>query len=635
MPPPMQRPAVLALLALLAVLPAFLPGAEVYLDNPSHIVEVELLADEVLLQDRWFTGWSDQANVGFAVNQVNAPLLWGLLGLLVAAGLPLLPLYGAAVGLSNVVFVFGARRLMLRVGLSAHAAWIGAMFAAVSVQDLYGYSGAAGGMWPHRLANGLLLWGLGQTAPGVGFIGLGLGLLVLCHTYSGMVGFALVGLALVLAAGRRDVQGVLRYGLALGLGLLIAAPFWIPLLEPSIRPSSAVMDGVRYWSIIDSISWLLLPLNPVKLGEPWKYWFLGTWTGFPAALALLAGLWVARKRPWNVDPELSRFLLLAIGILFLLVAALVPVADITFLGPNPWRHLTLIKTALFALAGLGLARVLPALPAVGLGVVLAGLSAWTGLREMRLPLPDELRDNLHQTWAEVAAESQGRVYHQNTNLNGRGPRDFFFSEVGVLMTLDTGRPTVGSWYSINAIATRVATRSEGIRVMGKTSAFLAGNPGWLAEQCRLFGIDGFITVDPDFYDRLSEDDDFRKVAHNPPFAGFILNEADIAPIQSAALTDVVASRGRLTATATREGAFLYRQSWHPWWQATLNGQPIPLGMEPETGLIKGRIPAAGALEIQFVNPSRWTAWLMLLGLLGAAVGWRALRVAPPVAKSSS
>ncbi len=640
----MRRALALALLALIPVLPAVLPGTETYLDNPSHLVEVRELT-EILAEEGWFSGWGTRANAGMAVNQVNAPLVWlvvALLGQVVGA----LPVYLGGILLSNVAFTLGAWRFFRRF-LEADAAWLAAALAALAPQDLYGFAGAAGGMWPHRLANGLLLYGLGATGPTPpGRIGLWLALVLLCHTYSGMDAAGIVGIAILLEASRREWREAARYAGGAVIGALLSAPFWVPLLWSGVRPDFA--GEIRFWNLADHLAELFLPFSPVRLNHPTSYVYLGGPLNFAWSVLLLAGLygaWTARDalrerlKPLFAPPLLAGPIFLVV--LGVIVMAVVPYTLTEVFGPNPWRHLALVRAVLCGLAGAGLVAlgygVRSAL--AGLLVAIALVGAYAGVREMRLPLDPKVaaqHASLRATWRGLAdAGVKGRVYHQNTSFREGGPIALRWSEIGALLAWETDLSVVGTWYTISAVASEPHMRSANEGLMGDEPERWFREPRAFFARAEAFDLGAFVAVEPRLAAFLGKRPEARKVAEHGPFSAWVIEGGGLGAFECPApLACADAREGRAWAEVTLTGpsearTLGVRQTWHPWWTATLDGAPIATDREKGTGRLVLALPALdGApktLAVRWVDPTRWTAWLTLAGALLAAAAWRERR----------
>lgn len=692
----MKVPAVIWVAALLAVGGALDGQTLLYLDNPSHLVEVDALAREILPGDHWFTGWSDGANLGHAVNQVNAPLIWAVCGGLVWAGLPLGAVYLAGIVLSNLVFALGCWR--------AGERWLGAralpgvLLAVTWATDLYGFGGAAGGMWPHRLANGIFLWGLGAWGGGLcahrgrdaGSVGLWLGILLLCHTYTGMAGALLVGVAAGLegwrlrGGGWRGAEGAVLRALAGGavIGAVWTMPFWVPLLEEGLRPVQG-RGGFRVWWLHDTLTWFLLPFHPVRRGDPRVYWYVGGWWAFWGSGVLVAALAViASKAGREIRSEIRgklgeiRAVAAAAAVMLALAAGVTQVLESDMLGPNPWRHMTLCRNLLHLIAGLGVGWLVERAAAragearrglagaglvwgLGLGLGLGSLQA--GRVEMSHGAElTGLQADLEQTWADLAgaiAEREaagiatGQVFHQNTNLNGEGPRPLFFSEVGVLLSVAHRLPVVGTWYAITAVATDPHVRSQGTMALGRLLEQWRAQPGGLAARMDEFGIGAVVSVEEELSRQLSAAPGMREVSRHGNFAAWVRDGAEISAVDClipGAVGEIRQGRGWLDigflpvetlqrqTTADRAVVVTIRRTWHPWWEAWSVGpdgqrERLVTDRGGTTGLLEVRLRGPGRVEFRYNDPTRWTLIGAVPGLLaGLVLLWRGrqARMAP-------
>ncbi|HEY8108849.1 MAG TPA: DUF6541 family protein [Patescibacteria group bacterium] len=281
-------------------------------DAGGHLLKAEYFAKELLAHgqlDGWFPTWHG----GFGLFQYYPPLLYYLLGPLTYVFHPefALRLFTAAlwVGLLPATYYllrsFSLERLPAALGsgllLSLNASF------GIGLGALYGV-----GLLPNGLGFVLAIWTLGRLkrdlfdlrgTSDLVVTGLVFGLLVLAHTFS-TYWFLLASVVLVVCAawGRRwkDVVPVLkRYGLVLGLGLVLSAYWWIPLLGSfdgmgetgAIQqlPAGEILRGLLLSQ--DSGGW---PLSVLAVGGLAYLWFrrrfreLGFFLGTGALTLLLS-----------------------------------------------------------------------------------------------------------------------------------------------------------------------------------------------------------------------------------------------------------------------------------------------------------------------------------------------------------
>lgn len=637
----MTRPRRLRLLpqfvALAVTLPVLLPGGLAYLDNPPHLAEVHLLATEILPGEGWFSGWSDGVECGAALGQVNGPLVWTPLAALVALGLPLLPTYGAALLGAQLLFAEGVRRLAGRLGGSEVGAALAAILAVASVPELYGVAGSLGGMWPHRLGLALLCLGAGSAAVerNAARIGAWLAAILLVHSFAGGLALGWALLAIGAALRRRQPALAARWLAGLGLAAALAAPFWLPLLDPRLRdfPRQLMEPGPL-------LAYTLLPLRPGELvaGRAWA------WEGGAAAIfcfALAALGWglrsvsaraatpeVAAKGPPGPAPaepdpaELGRRSALAAGGLFLAVAT-VGLLDSGALGPNPWRHVSALHLLILAGGGLGLGRLSGgAAAAVALGAVAASWSAGKELLPLRARAP-ETWAGLEAAWTSTAGLA-GRVYLEDPAFDPAAPPPFGQSHVGALAVVRAPVESVGSWYGVNPIPTTAWTTSEGPLTLGAWVGGLAANAEAVHTRFRVFGVGSVVAYGEELRALLAADPRWRRQGDHGSFTVFVSTEAPLGrvglPPETGRVEGLEAGRGWLRARIEAPGPtrLRVRSSWHPWWKASLDGQPLPVEKGPGDGLMVVELGGGGEFRMEWVDPTRWSAGLALLGLLLAA-----------------
>lgn len=605
---------VLVLVAVIAVLPAALPGARWYMDNPAHLAEVEAIARHVL---PGFVGWVPDLNVGQPLVQQAAPLAWVPLAALRGLGLPLWPLYVAGMLGSQVVYALGALALGRRLLGPGPAALIAAALIACAPVDLYGIAGAAGGMWPFRLANGLLLfllarpWRAWQQAALLGSI-------LLIHPFTAVVAFAAVLIEAAEDARRGRWDRALAGGCALAVGLLLAGAWLLPvLLEPELRP-------FRYEGLMDLGKLALLVLLPLEvedlMGERGLN-LLGGWTSLPWILASLAGLATCWRQRLHDPAGFLRLALPTLGLL-LAIGLFYAGSDWQPLGPVPWRFSIYGRIVLALLAGAGLASLLVERRALALGVGLALAASMVGHQLLPVGAQDaQVQDSLERTWSALArARPAGVVYQADTFQAPAVATSMAWSHPGGLLYARTGLPVMGAWHRNSPSAAHERAYSEGWRLFGEVQEQLDDEA--LYAQVKRYGVGAIVTVDQPLRRRLAADPRYAQVAEDGIFAAFLVLEPSPQRVGAAGgqvevlLDEPTLVRARIGGEAGQP--FRLRSSFHPWWSATLDGQPLELVLEERTGLVSG-VTGPGLLELRWEDrgaPFRWVSGLGLVALLG-------------------
>lgn len=619
-----------AVVALLATAMAWDSTALWYLDNPCHLLDLQQLGTRVLPEQAWFHGWSTMANAGGDVGGVNAPLPWFGLALLVAAGLPAGLVYRMAMVGAVLLHAVGAWALGRRLGLGREAATLAAVLIAVLPVDLVGIAGGLAGMWPYRLANGLLYLGLSRWRPDrvpVGITALGLAAVLLCHAYTGVVAAGLTALLGFSLARRGHWASLARLVGAGAIALLVTCPYWLPQLTGG----SAAAAEITRLDAAGALALLMLPIRPHDLlaGQPWTV--LGHHLSWLPSVALLLGWQLAiqrfRKERPAMDPLAGWLGLAVVGLL-----ALVLVGGLGVLGPNPWRHIAHGRAALAIVAAAGLAPLLAA-PwahrAAVAALALVGLQA--GLNELPNPVTHpEIRwaiPALRATWGDLAASQQhGRTYHQETFLDPTWSGPLAWSHAGAMLGFEHEQPVLGSWYGVSPVSTVPHTMDQGVALMGAYQDVVLTDPAWLIARFRRFGVGSVVTVEPALAAALAaQPGTYRQVSDHPPFAAFVIHTDPLplvglaSPRARAELSTVEPTEVVAAITTSGPVDFVLRQAWDPGWSASFDGQPLLIAAGPDDGLITGTLPAAGTLELRWRPRSKPLAPVGLLGLL-LAVG---------------
>lgn len=632
-----QVTAVLCVVSVLALLPALIDPAAVglYYDNAPHLAEVQSLAAGDFLGH---IVWDARLNTGEAVGQLNAPLAWMSLAALERLGIGGLWAYITAILASNVVFTVGVQRLGERLSGERVVGLVAGLIAACSITDLYGIAGAASGMWPHRLANGVFLLGwpllFGKLdLRRVAGLALWLGACSLLHTFTAVVALACVG-AVAVARIRSEPKSAAWLLAAAAAAVLLAGGLLVPLLlEPSLR---AVQAGLQV-SPMDSLLLLTVPFEidtwvgqgTLRLvGGPWG------WAAICPLLLAPLGLWRARDR--LAMPEMRLILLGVLGVI-LVGAVLFPYADFRLLGPNPWRHYVWLRVLLALLAGWALAPwIRSTLPLIGLSSLLLVPTLMAGQAE--LGGQRAIRGELQEAWAAVP-EGPGRVLHQDSYGRLDGPPGLSRSHAGAGLITARGMSVVGSWYTVSPNPAVGWTSTETGLLLGAVESEVAD--GWFEGRLKLFGVDRVLTVGEALRTRMRRLPSASEVYTSEHFSVFVLS-ADVMdwvgvppPATSEVLSAEVQAAGsqRITAQIRTEGEspFRARLGYHPWWRAELDGMAIPLEVGAENGLVQGRVPKDGVLTLAWEDRSRgW--WGLSFGVLLVLLG---VRLATRRLKSSS
>lgn len=251
-------------------------------DAGGHLLKANYFAAHLLPLGH-LTGWFPTWHGGFDLFQFYPPLLYYILGPLSAVIDKELALRivtaGLWIGLVPVTYYFlrsfKLNRLIAAIGTSFLLA-LNASFG-IGLGALYGV-----GLLPNGLGFILAIWALGRlkrdlSEPGRGvsqvvLTGLVVGLLFLSHTFSaywwGAASLFLVA-SEVIGRGERLAPVLKRYALIVGIGLLISAYWWIPLLlsldsmgqtgDIQQNPRSIIMRGLLFAQ--DSGGWVMAVLS--------------------------------------------------------------------------------------------------------------------------------------------------------------------------------------------------------------------------------------------------------------------------------------------------------------------------------------------------------------------------------------
>jgi hypothetical protein len=404
--------------ALFVLLPLLQPGLPGTADTPIHLYRTLELArswEPGVVYPRWAPDLA--YGYGYPLWNFVPPLPYAISLVFYSAGLSLeaslkLLIVVAALAYALGAYVLVRRSLGAGAGLLAAALYTLAPFALREVL-LYG------GNYPQYLAIGLypwVLWALGRLysgragLPDVALAALLYGAVILSHLFHALLitPVALGYAGLLWLGDRRAARRPGAALLALGLGLLATAFFWLPALieRPFTRSVEDVFVDVSpyYLRFIDWTELLAWP-RPLdaRAANPWVPFSLG-----PAALLLAALGLLALLRPWRLIPAPGRpsrpsaapawespadagrplsprlqglfFLALLGGSLFMMLPASAWVwanAPLLALAEFPWRWLGLANLSLAFLGGAaaGWARGAGQRPSAVAGAVLVLLAS--------------------------------------------------------------------------------------------------------------------------------------------------------------------------------------------------------------------------------------------------------------------
>ncbi|MBM4365264.1 MAG: hypothetical protein FJ102_03550 [Deltaproteobacteria bacterium] len=612
----MRRVAVLSLCfaAAIPVLPVVGEGSGWYLDNAAHVLEAQALGNAEGL-----FAFSERAELGIPVGQVSAPLPWALLGLAGRLGTDLVAGNAMAIVLANVLFAVAVSRLALRLYARDDVAWMAGALAASVATDTYGIGGSAGGMWPYRVANALVIFAFAR-GPGIGSALL-LGGAFWFHTLSATVGGVALGVQAVGAAARnRRVPWV---HVATGIGALaVGAGVWVPLLDPALHDFGGA-HPYRWGEVVLALGF---PVSPFA---------------FPRGSVLLGGalsvtVWAVATLlvlvPRRVEDRSLALDGLAVLALLEICVLSPSIGGPSPLGPVPFRLHAFLHVALAIRAAAALrtlservsARVPPdgnsssrQVMLRGAGIVMLTFFPWlqavstglAGLREMPAAEHPELEAAYRAAVAEAGA---GRVYVHDTFVNEGAPAELYWSHPGGLLAARHGGDILGSWYGISPSPVTRVSRSE--------DHFFAGlsrrKPREdfheeLLDRFDAWGVTALLTWDPQVVGWLEAARGFSIVSRHGPWT--VLSRAVSFPPVTvrAGRAEVVSSEGALDVAAPGPYELRARKAANAWWAGA------ELRAEKATGLLVAS--GAGPAVLRVEDRARSWRWisvgaLVVLGL---------------------
>lgn len=592
--------------AVFACAPAWSANAAAYMDNAPHLFEAWALSTHILPEDGWYTGWSELAGVGMPIGLLNAPLAWVGLALAHRAGVPLEGGYAALLTASNVVFGLALLALGRRLLGDSGAATVGALLGVAYTPDVWGVGGLAGGMWPYRLGVGLLLLELARAgAPrSVAERALLGAATILSHLFASIFWGIWVVIRLATAAreGDRRELGATLQGAALAVGL--SAFYLVPLRDGSVRDFS-FLDPVA-WPPLQLLGVMFTNVEGIVLSEgpiPTVGGVAGALV--PALVVAGVGWGLARGqlgRPRGLPLQVTALVLvvsgLALGLLLTRSLAL---------GPVPWRYFAVLRAGLCLLAAPGLVLLVRSGAArVGLALLTVGASVWTGRVEVPPLVGQAATDwSAYEEAMRVAAASRqgGAVFVEDPWKDEEAPPSLRNTHVGALLPIRTGAPAFGAWYGVVPDRLNVELASELGSLLGMPQA--SATPEKVARRLRIYGAGAALAVSERLARLLGDSGEWTEVGRFGAMSVWTSREPPLPlaglPPGEGEVTGIDARRGEIAmrVTTSAPATVRVRQAWHSWWEARLDGAPVPLERDPRSGLVSARVPASGTLELRW------------------------------------
>jgi hypothetical protein len=559
-----------ALVALFVILPLWQPGLPGTADAPIHYYRTLEFAAS-FTPDTLYPRWAPHLAYGYGVPYwVFVPPLPYVLPLpLWAVGLSLEASLKGSVMLTTLLYAVGAY-LFVRTHLGRAAGVVAAAtytLAPFALREVLLY----GGNYPQYLAIGLfpwVLWSAGRLARSGGWhnvvlTSLCFGAVLLSHLFHALVLAPVGGLYCLLAwwISGRSARRLATIVVAFGLGLAVTAFFWLPALVER-EWTHAVEERylgvspltVRFLDLRELLAFPQ-PLDAAS-ANPWVPFALGPVVLLLAVLGVLAVVrW--RRRAAIAAPGLFCLLVVLAGAFMTLPQSQWLWLNVPLLAVAefPWRLLGLVNLGLAFLAGaacLG-AATLPSPTPIGREAdAPSDINHSVAVRRLRGAFP---------VLATLAVLAGSTVY-----LYPARPFDHYGERLADLAGYE------------------LTTRTIGLTTLGEYV------PRWV-----------------------------EKMPTSSPLAEAMLAGASPAELEKldrdnlpAGANAVLIGRTASSETYQLESAVPFqmrlRTFYFPGWQANLDGQPVPITMEPGTGLITVTVPAGShELHVWFGNTPLRTA----------------------------
>lgn len=674
--------ALLILCLLLLLAPAFRPGRLLSQFHPSRLAEVHSLDEKCLGQQGWISGWDSRFLCGYPAGMYQYQFSYLLMvGLHHLTGLSLDFCY-------KVLFVAGicfAAAMFMRLIAGRAGPWLAfavtlALFLSRDIvwQMEVGY-------WNHVMALGLISLFVDRLArsPRLG----GRDVLVLSGIYTITViahQFAAIAIGILLLGwlpqliARQGWRVVVPWGVITIGALLMTSIYSLPIVLTR-NWMGAQMPGMNDHSehLLSTILTMvgLTTFDPMvhtgvsarvkSLIEEWPVWsasalalaILPVWIRgrlseterrFCAGLALtLIPFIIIHLDLINFVPSEAlhratrqlageRFLPYVHFCIFLLAAVSARHWMESLLGSDQSQPALAVRSARMRMAVVGALTLVFTLTAARTSYSLIR-NGYLETDQTCAPMAD-----LRKAWAWLAAHNDGnrRVLYESTFLNypetagDRGSHAIRQSTVMSLAALETGMPQAGGMLNV-VIPIFERTRTSKGAILGRDVA--ETSTAEIKPTLREGNFGYVVTCSAPLFSMLSADAAFAKQEAFGAFTIFTYQEvpgnwAETSGGDPVELTLDPANDARMTARLNNSRAgntLLVRQEWHPYWRATVEGQPLPLQATP-FGLIEATLDRQGPMEIEFRFSTRKPAFVVLniLALLAWGAGWWFFRRAP-------
>ena len=292
-------------LAVLVWLPLGLAG--VPLDTPDGFLHLGWAAGwaRQMSGGWWWPQWSDLnwAGAGSFALAIYPPLFRWFLGLPLLLGIP--PDHALALSLLAILLLHAGGVIALALVWLQPGWWRWLLVCAASLNPYFLVNLYVLGAWPEALAQGCLWWfALGlvgvrrQYRWGLPLAALAVAGVVWSNWNAALLLLVMWGAAIVGLASGQEFTALKRWMQALGLGLALASPFWVPALQlmPQLRPP--VPAGLYPWEFFAAgaasegsfgrLLWIQALVIVVLLAIRWLGWGRQRWV---RALGLSARSW--------------------------------------------------------------------------------------------------------------------------------------------------------------------------------------------------------------------------------------------------------------------------------------------------------------------------------------------------------
>ena len=621
----------IALVGLLMFFPVFRQGFMVFTDNPTHLAESYFFTEHLIPEQHWINGWCPWDFAGFPFqNDRYQTGLW-ILGLLNLIGIPINFAYKLLI-LASYIFPAITLYVLLKRKFNKNVALISSILFLIQTQVI---SRVLEGMWSEYLALGLLFLFFDRldknhnslSARESSILGILLGLIILTHLYTAIIGFILICLYVLIKKPRK-----LANYFCVVAGALIISFFY---LFNIVKTGSWYGSFIKNWSIanslINNIGYLLFksPESAITASNFIQFFILSLPSLVVSVLFVYSAYLFFKNKEYKNGFLLITLLLILIS--FVICTGFwfgIPLLkNLPLIGSFDnsrfiiYERVGMIIFCAFALSKIRFVKkinidykICTIFLVLVLLFTLSFPKIWTATSEN-----NEFNDVLN-LWGWVSKNIDGsttRILYQSTNGNINSLLSK--SNIRSLSTYYTGVPMFGGWFGSNPpYPTNDFTSTDNHGLFNESLPKISDSE--IIDYVNNFNINYIVAVDDELKNKLEKSNSFKKIKEIGYFTVFKLNnETSWFKFKNETNYNLLkfdASEITLNLTnIDEENELEIKIQQHPYWHAYIDGSEVPINQN-KYKLIDIKLNKKGVVKLNLAyKPVKWPLFISLIGLL--------------------